>query len=161
MKLIFRTLLLLLLLISKNAVEAQQSFDKSRYYDVMASDKIQDIESELKVLEKYNNSSKGAYEGTLLMKKAGLLKKAKDKIDLFKSGRKKLEAVIKNEPENAEWRFLRLMIQENAPKAVNYRGELDIDSKFIVINYKSLSPEVQDAINRYSKNSKTLNSKDF
>jgi len=161
MKIIFRVLLFLLFLISKSEARAQQGFDISVYYDVMASDKIQVIDNELKVLEKLNSSSKGAYEGTLMMKKAGLLKKAKDKIELFKAGRKKLEAVIKLEPENAEWRFLRLMIQENAPKAVNYRNELDIDSKFIANNYKSLSPVVQKAINSYSKNSKILNSKDF
>jgi hypothetical protein len=34
----------------------------------MASNKIQDIDNELKVLEKFNASSKGAYEGTLMMK---------------------------------------------------------------------------------------------
>ena len=161
MTITFRALFFLPFLVSASVAWAQQSFDLSVYYDVMASNKIQDIDNELKVLEKFNASSKAAYEGTLMMKKAGLLKKAKDKIDLFKAGRKKLEAVIKTEPGNAEWRFLRLMIQENAPKAVNYRNELDTDSKFIVNNYKSLSPVVQQAINSYSKNSKILNSKDF
>jgi len=161
MKITFRTFLLLLFIIAKGEVRAQQSFDRSGYYDAMASDKIQDIDSELKILDKNTSSSKEAYEGALMMKKSGLLKKAKDKMDLFKAGRKKLELVIKAEPENAEWRFLRLMIQENAPKAVNYRSEIETDSKFILNNFKTLSPEVQNAIKRYSKNSKILNSKDF
>jgi len=161
MKLAFRASLFLFLMVIKNDVQAQQSFDIAEYYEVMASDKILDIDNELKILNNLNSSAKGAYEGALMMKKAGLLKKAKDKIDLFKTGRKKLEAVIKVESKNPEWRFLRLMIQENAPKAVNYRSELDTDSKFIANNYKTLSPAVQKAINSYSKNSKILNSKDF
>ena len=157
----FRVVLLFLFLIVNGETRAQAGFDKERYYEVMATNQIQVIDNEIDVLKKSALASTGAYEGALLMKKAGLVKKGKDKIDLFKAGRKKLEAAIKTDPQNAEWRFLRLMIQENAPKAVNYRNELDADCKFVADNFKALSPVVQKAINNYSKNSKVLNSKDF
>lgn len=161
MKVKLQVVLFLLFLIGKGETRAQAGFDKEGYYEVMATDKMQMIDNELDVLKKSSSTSMGAYEGALLMKKAGLVKKGKDKIDTFKAGRKKLEAAIKTDPQNAEWRFLRLIIQENAPKAVNYKNELDADSKFVVDNFKTLSPVVQKAINNYSKNSKVLNSKDF
>ena len=160
MKNIFRLFLLLLFTIFRANSFGQQNFDKAAYYEVMASDKVEAIDSELVILKK-STSGLEAFEGALLMKKAGLAKKGKDKIDLFKAGRKKLEAAIKSDPGNVEWRFLRLMIQENAPKAVNYKSDLEADSKLITNNYKSLSPVVQKAVNGYSKNSKILNSKDF
>ena len=90
------------------------------------------------------------------MKKAGLVTKAKEKLSLFKSGRLKLEASIKNDNKNTEFYFLRLIIQEHAPKMVNYRNELESDGLFIRTNYKMLPQVVQQAIFEYSKKSKIL-----
>ena len=90
------------------------------------------------------------------MKKAGLVGKAKDKLNFFKSGRLKLEAAIKKENGNTELYFLRLIIQEHAPKMVNYRSELENDSSIVRNAYKTLPPVVQQAIIEYSKKSKVL-----
>jgi hypothetical protein len=82
--------------------------------------------------------------------------KAKEKLSLFKAGRSKLEGSIKKEKDNAEYSFLRLIIQEHAPRIVEYRGNIESDISIIRSNYKKLSQEVQQAIIDYSKRSKML-----
>ena len=134
---------------------SQQGFSKNRYYEVIATENKDAINEQLEVLKKSSCPGKEAYEGALLMKKAGLVK-GSEKLCLFKSGRSKLESSIKNDNNNAEWRFLRIIIQEHAPKIVNYRGELQNDVQVIQTNFKGLPPVVQHAIVNYSKISKVI-----
>lgn len=102
-----------------------------------------------------------AYKGALLMKKASLLKRPKYKLETFKSGHDLLESAIENQPGNPEFRFLRLMIQENAPKFLTYHDDIKTDADYIVKNFQQLSPEVKKEVEGYSKTSKTLTSEDF
>jgi hypothetical protein len=151
----------LLFLVCVTAVQANSQkagFDKSSFYAAMASDNISEINEQLTIVKAASINEKEAYEGALLMKKAGLVTKAKEKLSLFKAGRIKLEAAIKKESGNTEYYFLRLIIQEHAPKIVKYRDELESDNTLIRSNYKSLSPVVQKAIMEYSKKSKFLKS---
>ncbi|MEO7766486.1 MAG: hypothetical protein ABIS01_03630, partial [Ferruginibacter sp.] len=99
---------------------------------------------------------KRAYEGALMMKKAGLIAKPKDKLATFREGRSTLEAAIKNDEGNVEYRFLRLIIQENAPKIVKYRQNLKNDSELVISSFKKLPLAVQQAIRDYSKKSSLL-----
>ncbi|MEP6683274.1 MAG: hypothetical protein ABJA35_08440, partial [Parafilimonas sp.] len=59
------------------------------------------------------------------------------------------------------YRFLRLIIQEHAPKIVKYNKEIDADASFIKKNYKNLSPDIQKILIDYSQNSKALKQQDF
>jgi len=152
---------LLLLLIFSAGTFAQgmsntHAFEKSGFYAAMASESLNEINSQLTVLKAQSFPEKQAYEGALLMKKAGIVNGAKEKISLFKSGRSKLEASIGKESNNVEYRFLRLMIQEHAPKIVKYRSNVEEDSKIILSNFKNLSPTLQQVITDYSKNSTAL-----
>lgn len=58
----------------------------------MASSKLDEVDQQLSALKSYSGTEKEASEGALLMKKSGLMNKAKEKLNLFKSGRSKLEA---------------------------------------------------------------------
>ena len=138
----------------------QHGFDKARYYEVIASDDVNAINEELEILNSSSNTNKAAYEGALLMKKAGLVK-GKERLRLFKAGHVKLEASINKDTENAELRFLRVIIQEHVPKIVNYRGELQKDTQVIRSSFKGLSPVVQQAIVDYSKTSKVIRAKEL
>lgn len=156
-----RILFNLLLLFSALTVRAgfeKSGFDKSAFYSAMASDNIQAIDLQLDIIKSASFAEKEGYEGALLMKKAGLVTKAKEKLSLFKAGRTKLEASIKKDNTNTEFVFLRLIIQEHAPKMVKYNDDIEADSQQIKKNLKSLSPVVQKAISDYSKNSKVLKS---
>jgi hypothetical protein len=130
--------------------------DKDAFYTAMESNKIADIDVQLELIGKSNFVEKQAYEGALLMKKAGLMGKPKDKINLFKAGKTKLEAAIANDKNNTEFRFLRLILQEHAPKIVKYRNNLDEDSKFISTNFDKLSNTLQKLVSAYGKKSKIL-----
>ncbi len=133
-----------------------QHFDRSVFYAAMSSDKLDVINSQLVILKRLSIIEKEAFEGALLMRKSGLVKTAKEKLDLFKSGRIKLEKAISNNLDNIEFRFLRVIIQENAPKIVKYKKELEADAKLIRTNFKDLSAFLQQVIYDYSKTSTVL-----
>lgn len=152
----FFNLLLLLSVITVQGNSQKTGFDRSAFYNAMASDNLQEINTQLAIISTSSINEKEAYEGALLMKKAGLVTKAKEKLSLFKAGRLKLEASIKKNSNNTEFVFLRLIIQEHAPKMVKYNADIEKDSLQIRANYKSLPPVVQQAITDYSKKSKVL-----
>lgn len=153
---IFLNLLVLLSVITVKGNTQSNGFNRSAFYAAMSTNDVQVINNQLTIIRSSSIDGKEAYEGALLMKKAGLVTKAKEKLSLFKAGRSKLENSIRKEKENAEFSFLRLIIQEHAPKIVEYRGNLDADISIIRSNYKKLPPEVQQAIIDYSKRSKLL-----
>ena len=133
-----------------------KSFDRSTFYKVIKSGNADEIDAQIKIVKGSLIPEKEAYEGTLLMKRSDLLAKAKDKLSMFRSGRSKLELSISKDNDNTEYRFLRLIIQEHAPKAVKYRNELEEDSRLIQKNFKNLSSFLQQLITDYSKNSRVL-----
>ncbi len=155
----------LIIILSGMAVWARplfQGFDVSGVYAIMALGSIDEIDSELAAVQAASIKQKGAYEGALLMKKAGLLNRPKDKLATFKSGYIKLEsALAKDRSSNVEYHFLRLMIQEHAPKVVHYDKDKEKDSRDIIRSFKNLSPALQKAILDYSKHSKLLYAKEL
>lgn len=152
----FSGLFFLLMAITILGFSQKSGFDRSAFYHAMASDNLAEINKQLIMIKDATFNERDAFEGALLMKKAGLMRKAKEKLNLFKSGRIKLEASIKKENTNTEFYFLRLIIQEHAPKLVNYRNELEKDCLHVRTRYKTLSPVVQQAIVDYNKKSKVL-----
>ena len=151
--------LLLIQMISVNSLFAQDKengFKKSNFYSAMQDNNEEDVNKQLILLKTADIAERGAYEGALLMKKAGIVGGPKKKLDLFKEGHKKLEAALNKDSSNTEFRFLRLMIQEHAPGIMGYKGELGKDKLFIKNNFKKLPPVVQQAIVSYSKESRIL-----
>lgn len=138
-----------------------QQFNRIQFYKAMASKNVKDVDDELTVVKQSSVLGKDAFEGALLMKKADLVESKKEKLNLFKSGKAKLEAVIVKDTSNAEFRFLRLQIQEHAPRIVKYSDKLTSDKIFISKEYKNLPLEVQQAIIDYSKQSKILKPADL
>jgi hypothetical protein len=144
-----------------NQSHAQQKFSKVAFYAVMDSSEVAAIDDELEIVKTSSLTNKDGYEGALLMRKAGKINGAKKKLDLFKAGRIKLETAIMAEPDNTEFRFLRLAIEEHAPKIVKYHGDIDKDRLMIQKNFQSLPESVRHAIISYAKKSKVLHAEDF
>jgi len=134
----------------------QQHFDKVGFYKVMATGDTDAINKEILIVQESSADNKDGYEGALLMKKADFLVAAKKKLKIFKAGCIKLETALQADSNNTEFRFLRLSIQEHAPKAVKYHCDLEKDKLFIQKNFKSLSAVVQSAILDYCKKSNFL-----
>ncbi|HTI58842.1 hypothetical protein [Mucilaginibacter sp.] len=139
----------------------QQKFEKAAFYAVMKSGDIAAIDNEIQNLSTAPEKDRDGYTGALLMKKADLLRKNKDKLKSFKEGRIKLETALIAEPDNTEFHFLRLTIEEHAPRIVKYRSDIEKDKAFVIKNFKNLSPAVQHAILDYCSNSKVLHKEDL
>ena len=138
-----------------------QKFEKAAFYSAMAGTDLTAVDAELDIIKDAPAKEREGYEGALLMKKASLQRKAKDKLSFFKAGRIKLETALMADPDNTEFHFLRLAIEEHAPKIVKYHKDIDGDKALVIKNFKNLSPVVQHAIVDYSKNSKVLHKEDF
>lgn len=142
-----------------NLCMLQITFNKATFYKVIMSDDLARINEELSTLDKASDTE--AFKGALLMKKSGLLSNAREKLSVFKEGHKQLETAIAKDSTNTEYRFLRLLIQENAPKIVNYNKEIKKDASYLRKNYRTLSSGLQKTIAEYSRKSKELKPEDF
>ena len=150
--------LILILFDNQDASAHQQDsiFDKGRFYKAMESSDKKLVDKELDHLKELEFPNKEAYIGALNMLKASFPASASRKLNLFKAGHKQLEAAIRKDSQNAELRFLRLMIQENAPRILGYKNDLEKDSAYIRKSFSTLPEIVQQAILNYSKKSKIL-----
>ncbi len=145
-------------------VRAQSStgkFERSAYYAVMASGDLEKVDNELAVLNDALVNNKEGLAGALLMRKAGLVARPKDKLKFFKQGRIAMETALMADSTQTELRFLRLTIQEHAPKIVKYRADISRDKLYIRQHFKNLPQVVQKAILDYSKSSNVLHPTDL
>jgi hypothetical protein len=138
-----------------------QQFDKTNFYHVLKTGNITEINNEITLIDGSSLKNKDAFIGALQMKKAGILKVPREKLKTFKEGATKLETVLRSDTSNVEYRFLRLIIQEHAPKVTKYNKNVVEDAAFIKGNYKKLSPEIQKILIDYSQTSKALKPQDF
>jgi len=134
------------------------SIDKLNFYKAFESNSESLINLEIKKIKKLNPStSKDAYLGALLIKKSNFKKNIKEKIEIFKQGKSLLEKAIASYPKKIEYRFLRLVIQENCPKILKYNNEIKEDVAIINKSYKNQESIVKKVIKNYAQKSKYLN----
>lgn len=129
---------------------------KTDFYKAFSLNDTVLINNQLKIISNSKIIEKKAFIGALLMKKAGLVSSLKNKLNFFKKGRLLLEEAILNEKQNTEYRFLRIMIQENCPSILMYYKNLEEDKQMIIKNFSKLEIDVKNAIIDYFKTSKTL-----
>jgi hypothetical protein len=128
-------------------------------YEALNGDSLAAVKSEIQRLKSEGvSSSNNAYLGALLMKSAGLEKKPAQKISLFKEGHLLLEEEILAYPKNIEYRFLRLVIQEHAPKIVKYDSDIEEDARLIIEKYAHLPQGLKKEIKAYALQSQVLKS---
>ncbi|KQS34176.1 hypothetical protein [Dyadobacter sp. Leaf189] len=141
---------------------AAAQIERSVFYNSLSSGDESTIDRMIAGLESEKPTSRNkAYIAALTMKKAGFVKGAGEKLKVFKKGAQILEEEIKSQPDNAEYRFLRLTIQEHAPKILKYNKQVDEDKRAVVAAYSKLHPSVQSAVADYAKNSKVLSPSDL
>ena len=150
---------LLLLLFTVLCGFSPNDFSRAKYYQVFQEGTLIDMENLASSMEGLLDLD--AYQGALLMKISGVQKNANKKLKIFKSGKILLETSIEETPENVEWRFLRLMIQENAPAIVKYRGKLEEDKDMIINNFSTCDKKLQDIIRDYARKSNLLKLEDL
>ena len=79
------------------------------------------------------------YKAAAIALKSKQGKTLKDKKNGFIEGVTLLENTIKKEPNNIELRFIRLTIQENTPKLLKYKADIESDKQFILKQYQSIA----------------------
>jgi hypothetical protein len=164
MKTIYKWKVLLVFLLIAGFVKttsAQQKFEKADFYKVMDEGDLTAINSQIEIVKVSSAPNKEGYEGALLMRKAGKVPVPAQKLKFFKAGRIKLETAMQADNDNTEYHFLRLAIEEHAPKIVKYHSDIEKDKAIVQKNFKSLPQSVQHAILDYCKNSKVLHAEDF
>lgn len=95
-----------------------------------------------------------AYKGAVKTLKAKFAKKIRDKKEYFKEGVTQIEKALKTEPENVELHYIRMTVQENAPRIVGYHDEIDNDKDFILQNFSTISDfEIKNVIKKFALSS--------
>lgn len=93
------------------------------------------------------------YKGAAIALKAKFAKDRKAKKTLFIEGVKWIESSIKAESNNVEMRLIRLSIQENTPKILNYKSNIADDKKLILANFAKQNQALKEYIQSYVKQS--------
>ncbi len=137
--------------------QRRTELNRSAFYKAMEENNKDLVNAQLKELESAPAGIRDAFSGAMLMKKASFVGLPPAlRLKLFRQGRKLLDGAIGADPENAEFRFLRLIVQEHAPGALGYKNEIEKDTEYIRNSYKTLPDELQRTISDYSKKSKFL-----
>ncbi len=155
------SILLFFFLLSTSKYTTAASMAYKEFYAAMQSNDTVKINSQLIAIEKSSMKEKEAYSGALMMRMSGLVKSGIEKLRIFKQGRIRLEKCIKQDSSNAEYRFLRLMIQEHIPDFMNYHSKKTEDAMIIRESFGKLQPHLQEAIRDYSLHSHILKPEDF
>ena len=94
-----------------------------------------------------------AYFGAALALKAKYGQNVREKKEFFVEAVEYIEAAVKAEPNNIEIRLIRLSVQENSPRIVKYKTNMDEDKAMILQNYNTQNTAVKKCIKDYISNS--------
>ena len=102
-------------------------------------------------MENYDDKNETllAYKGASIAIKAKHTAGSKQKKEGFIKGITILEAAIKSTPNNLEVRLIRLSIQENTPKLLKYKENIEADKKQILLLFNKQSADLKEYIKKY------------
>jgi hypothetical protein len=112
--------------------------------------------AKLTEVDKEDNKTLVAYKGASLTIVSKLEKKVSDKSKKFKEGSSLIEYAVANEPNAIEIRMIRLSVQENVPKIVNYKGNKKEDKEFLLGHYKEQTGALRAYIGDFIAQSKSF-----
>lgn len=144
MKLVATLLMSIFLFVCQELPNVRQSY-------VNASKSQNNSEQFYNLMDNYNKDSKVlvAYRGASIALKAKYAKQIKQKRTLFIQGVKMLENALKSDPSNLEIRLIRYSIQENSPKILNYKSNIDEDKKLLLSNFDKQNESLKEYIKNY------------
>jgi len=101
--------------------------------------KVEDFYKLLEKITKKDDVTLVAYKGAAIALLGRQEKKVKDKKKLFMEGVSYVEYAIEKSPNNIEVHFVRLGIQENTPKLLNYKDNIEEDKQIILEQFKYIN----------------------
>lgn len=96
-----------------------------------------------------NSAILKAYQGASFALQAKYGKGIMEKKEFFEQAVSNLEAAVQEEPENAEIRLIRLSVQENSPRIVKYKTNMDEDKAVVLEHFDKQSETVKKCIRDY------------
>lgn len=96
-----------------------------------------------------NDETLLAYKGASIALKSKHASGLKQKKEGFIKGVSILEGVIKANPNNVEARLIRLSIQENTPKLLKYKENIEADKKQILLLFNKQSADLKEYVKKY------------
>lgn len=110
------------------------------------------------LMESYskNDETLLAYKGASIAIKAKHTTGIKQKKEGFIKGITILESVIKSNPNNIEARLIRLSIQENTPKILKYKENIEGDKKQILLLFNKQPVDLKAYIKDFANQSKVF-----
>lgn len=152
-------LIILALFVSVLATSQDIGKIRSQYPEAVKSEEISSkLNKELSNINSSSNPVLLAYKGSALTLKAKFVKDRKDKREFFKEGASLIESAVKTDPQNIEIRYIRLSVQENAPKVLKYNKAIQEDKDFILKNYATISSKnLNDIIKNFILSSESFN----
>ena len=119
------------------------------------------LRNKLEPITKKDDKLLVAYKGAVMALSAKFTKDNAERKSLFKNGILLLEYSVSQKPENIEIRCLRLSIQENSPKFLKYKSNIDEDRTFILNHYqKTNSQVVKDFVKSFVLQSAEFNTEE-
>ena len=100
---------------------------------------VANLFNKLESITKSDDKVLVAYKGAVTSMTAKYEKGVKLKKDVFKNGVSLVEFAVASEEDNIEIRFVRLSVQQNSPKFLNYNKEIEEDKKFILNYFDQIS----------------------
>lgn len=145
MKLFFSFFLFFNLFTNVDLVEIRKMYPIA----VHSEDVLKTFVTKLEAVENKDAKTLVAYKGASMVLQARFVKKIVEKKSLIKEGIKLIEFAAVSEPNTIEIRVIRLSIQENIPKAVNYSHNKEEDKKMILTKYEKQSGALKEYIKNF------------
>lgn len=143
--------LFFLLLFSTNIKEVRKMYPLAMEDSGITDELYKDLSN----VSEADNIILYGYKGAILTLKAKHAKSIKEKKNFFKEGVGIIESALASNPDNIELRFIRLSVQENAPKIIKYNTKIEEDKNFILKNLDKLdNNSVKTLIRDYIRTSK-------
>jgi len=121
------------------------------------STKLEVYNKQLTTITKSSKTVLVGYKGAGIALKGRFSKKIKEKKKFFVEGISLVEYAIEKSSNNIELRFIRLGIQENTPKLLKYKGNIEEDKGYILSHFKATkSSRLKKNIKEYILQSKVF-----
>lgn len=123
---------------------------------VSAPNSKENTEKLYTLFENYNgnNTVMKAYKGASIILKARFSSQVQEKKAYFSKGKEQLESALKSDPSAIEIRIIRLSIQENTPKILNYKANIQEDKQLVLTTFDKQNNELKKYIRGFVNQSK-------
>ena len=110
---------------------------KYYYLAIESEEKFKEFEN---ILLKYSNPDNTilGYIGMSFMLKAKYAWLPNNKMEYFTKGKNFLESAISNDPNNVELKFMRFCVQNDTPRFLSYKMNLEKDKNFLIKTFSSM-----------------------